>query len=301
MILDYSSSKKENWFLVSWTMSNKCNYACSYCPSILHNGTTGHPSWPVVKKFIEQLEIPGKEICFRLSGGEPTHWKHFIDTAKLIKDKGHTFSFLTNGSKSVDYYREISQYTDGIIISYHPEYANIQHIVEVIKVFDCPVAINLMLKPLDFETMVATASVLYAAADNVTVWPKIILDKTSHENASNTVEEYTVEQQQIIADWKYSRKLNDLKIHRGGLLLDGVSVNANDLIMTGKNNFKGWKCWAGLHMINVDMWGNVYRADCQQGGPIGNISSYQMASEPIVCNSEKCSCLSDLYLKKSTE
>lgn len=300
MILDYANPEKSNWFLVSWTMSNKCNYKCSYCPSILHNGTTGHPNWSVVKNFIENLNIPGKEICFRMSGGEPTYWKHFIDTAKLIKSKGHTFSFLTNGSKSADYYKEIGQYTDGVIISYHPEYADLKHIEQVVKAFDCPVAFNLMLKPLDFDSMVHVASQLYAMADNVTVWPKVILDKTSMEYALNEVEEYTIEQQEIISNWKYSRKLDDLKVHRGGLLLDGNSVTANDLILSGQNNFKGWKCWAGLHMINIDMWGNVYRADCQQGGPIGNLNDYTLPSTPIICNTSKCACLSDIYLRKES-
>jgi hypothetical protein len=28
--------------------------------------------------------MPGKEICYRISGGEPTYWKHFIDLAKAV-------------------------------------------------------------------------------------------------------------------------------------------------------------------------------------------------------------------------
>ena len=99
MTISYSDHKKENWFLVSWTLSNKCNYKCSYCSDILHNGSTGHPDWAVVSQFINNFKIPEKEICFRISGGEPTYWKHFIELAKLIKSHGYTFSFLTNGNK----------------------------------------------------------------------------------------------------------------------------------------------------------------------------------------------------------
>jgi MoaA/NifB/PqqE/SkfB family radical SAM enzyme len=60
MKLDYQDKTKEDWFLVSWTLSNKCNYKCSYCPDILHNGTTGQPKWETVKNFVENFKVPSK-------------------------------------------------------------------------------------------------------------------------------------------------------------------------------------------------------------------------------------------------
>ena len=61
--LEYENIDKKDWFLVSWTLSNKCNYRCSYCPDILHDGSTGHADWEQVKSFIENFEVPGKQIC----------------------------------------------------------------------------------------------------------------------------------------------------------------------------------------------------------------------------------------------
>ena len=90
-----------------------------YCPDILHNGSTGQPKWETVKHFVENLKV-NKTMCYRLSGGEPTYWKHFLDLAKLVKKQGHYFSFITNGSQRVKYYKEISNYTDGFIIPIHP-------------------------------------------------------------------------------------------------------------------------------------------------------------------------------------
>lgn len=298
MKLTYQDAAKENWFLVSWTLSNKCNYRCSYCPPHLHSGYTGQPQWETVKRFVENFKQPGKNICYRLSGGEPTHWKHFLDLAKLVKAQGHTFSFLTNGSKSVDYYKTITQYTDGYIISYHPEYANVEHICEVVRTSYCPVFINLMLTPDNFDDMLAVAKKIYQTSDNVSVWPKIILDKSNIDSISNKPADYTEEQLDIIKTWKYFRKLPDVNLHRGELLLDDVPVTANDLIAKEQNKFQHWNCWAGLHMINIDMWGNIYRADCQQGGPIGNLERYQLPTTTINCGKEVCSCLSDIYLRK---
>jgi len=300
MKLTYQDPSKENWFLVSWTLSNKCNYRCSYCPEHLHNGSTGQPQWETVKRFVENFKQPGKHICYRISGGEPTHWKHFIDLATLIKEQGHTFSFLTNGSKTAEYYKTISQYTDGYIISYHPEYADINHIKEIINQSYCPVFVNLMLSPDNFNEMFKIAKELYECSDNVAVWPKIILDKSNIDAITNQPADYTKEQLDTINNWPFFCKLPDKDLHRGELLLNDVPVTANDLITNNQNTFYGWKCWAGLHMINIDMWGNIYRADCKEGGALGNLERYKLPTETIKCGKSVCACLSDIYLRKET-
>ena len=301
MELSYKNKEKEDWFLVSWTLSNKCNYRCSYCPTYLHDGSSGQPDWNTVKNFVKNFNLKNKEICYRISGGEPTYWKHFIDLAKLIKEQGHYFSFLTNASKGVEYFKEINKYTDGLIISYHLEYANVDHIKEVIKVIDGPVAINLMMVPEKFSELEDIAKQLFETKNNVIVWPKVILDKSMADGElTNNVTEYSTDQQQLLENWPYIRKIDDFKLHRGKILLDGIPITANKLILNNLNNFYGWKCWAGLHMINVDKFGDIYRADCQQGGKIGTLKDYSLPLSPIICESNKCSCLSDIYLKKQT-
>ncbi len=298
-MISYEDKTKENWFLVSWTLSNKCNYQCSYCPDNVHNGTTGHPIWSTVENFINTFDISGKEICYRVSGGEPTYWKHFIDMAKLVKSKGHIFTFLTNASQSVEYFKEINPYTDGLIISYHPEYADINHIVEIVNNMTCPVVLNLMLVPNKFDKILETASIFYNSCPKLAIWPKVVLDKTSDLNyITNEPVGYTQEQLNIIKDWPYFRKLDDYKLHRGNILLDGNKVDGNSLITNKLNRHRGWTCYGGLDMINIDMWGNMYRSDCQNGGPIGNIERYRLPTIPIVCERDSCSCLSDIYLRK---
>lgn len=299
MKLEYKDSSKDNWFLISWNLSSKCNYRCRYCPDELHNGATGWPDWHIVENFINNLDIPGKEICFRISGGEPTYWKHFIDLAKLIKSKGHTFSFLTNASQSLEYFKEINQYTDGVILSYHPEYADLKHFIDIESVMDCPVAVNLMLVKEQFDTMFKTASFLYSNTTKMAIWPKVVLDKTSNPDyITNDVSEYSEDQLKTIKEWPFFRSLDDNKLHRGSILLNNDEVTANDLILQGKNRFKDWQCWGGLHMLSIDKWGDIYRADCAVGGKLGNISNYSLPTDTVKCTFEKCSCLSDIYLKK---
>lgn len=295
MKLEYEDTNKENWLLVTWDLSNKCNYRCSYCPSMFNDGSSGWPVWSDVKNFIHNLNNQtNKEICFRISGGEPTYWKHFIDMAGCAKSHSNYFSFLSNGSRDVDYFKSISSLTDGLILSFHPEYANPDHFIEISKVMDCPVAVNLMLTPSNFADMLTLAKHMYNNS-NMAIWPKVVLDK---QTMSNDVAPYTLEQREQIKNWKYFRKLDDSKIHRGEILLDGVKVSANDLILQGLNKHNGWTCYSGVDQINISFDREIYRADCQVGGVIGTIKDFTLPTLPQICNKSSCNCLSDIYLRK---
>ena len=301
MKLTYKDPAKNNWFLVSWTLSNKCNYRCEYCPDILHNGSTGQPQWSTVKRFVQNFNLKDKKICYRLSGGEPTYWKHFIDLAELVKEEGHKFTFISNGSQSPEYFKKIAPYTDGMMLSYHKAYANPEHFIKIINESKIETVINMMLLPSDFEEIFALAEKIYSSTARASIVPKVIVDKTSSENITNEVMIYTEAQKQLIKDWPFSRKVNDEELHRGAMMLNDEVVNANDLILQDKNKFSGWNCWAGLHGVNIDMWGNMYRADCQFGGAIGNLERYKLPKEKILCGKERCSCLSDIFIRKELQ
>ena len=301
MKLTYKDPAKNDWFLVSWTLSNKCNYRCEYCPDILHNGSTGQPQWLTVKRFVQNFNLKGKKICYRLSGGEPTYWKHFVDLAELVKEEGHKFTFISNGSQSPEYFKKIAPYTDGMMLSYHKAYANPEHFIRIINESKIETVINMMLLPSDFEEIFSLAEKIYSLTARASIVPKVIVDKTSSENITNEVMTYTEAQKQLIKDWPFSRKVNDAELHRGDMMLNDEVVNANDLILQDKNKFSGWNCWAGLHGVNIDMWGNMYRADCQFGGAIGNLERYKLPKEKILCGKERCSCLSDIFIRKELQ
>ena len=299
MKIEYLNPAKKNWFLITWDLGNKCNYRCSYCPSMFNDGSTGWPDWNDVKNFVKKIneELPFKDICFRISGGEPTYWKHFLDFADLAKSYGNSFSFLTNGSRDIEYFRAINKSTDGLLISFHPEYSSKEHFVEISKVIYCPIAVNLMMVPENFDELLGIAKFLY---DNSTmaIWPKLVLDKT---NMTNELAAYTSSQREVLYNWPYFRQLNDEKMHRGEILLDGNGITANGLILSGQNKHAGWKCWAGLDMINIDFTGNVFRANCEQGGSLGTIGNFHLPTSTITCAKESCNCLSDIYLRKESQ
>jgi hypothetical protein len=187
------------------------------------------------------------------------------------------------------------------MISYHDEYADIDHIINVANAVECVVVVNLMMVQDKFDHMVGIGQRLYKGTNKLAIWPKVVLDKTSGEFVTNKVSDYTDEQKAIIKSWPYFRKIDDSKIHRGALLLDNVPVTGNDIIVKGLNNYKGWDCWAGVDMLSIDMWGDVYRAECKQGGKLGNLANYNLPTKTITCPANKCSCLSDIYLQKESK
>ena len=295
MKLTYQDSNKDNWFLVTWNLGNKCNYRCSYCPSMFNDGSTGWPDWIDVKNFVIKLnqELPYKDICFRISGGEPTYWKHFLEFAELVKSFGNSFTFLSNGSRDIEYFSTIGKLSSGILLSYHPEYSSPDHFIEIANASKVPVAVNMMMVPEKFDQLVNTSKHMYDNS-SVAIWPKMVLDKI---NMTNQVADYTQEQKDFIKNWPYFRPLDDKKMHRGVLLLDEVPITANELVLQGLNKHKGWQCWAGIDMINIDYTGNVFSADCGQG-PLGTIQDFTLPRGPLICGKERCSCLSDIYLRK---
>ena len=192
-----------------------------------------------------------------------------------------------------------------MMLSYHKAYADPEHFINVINESGINTVVNMMLLPTDFEEAFKISEYIYNKTKIASIEPKVIVDKTSGDAITNEVVTYTQQQKDTITNWPFSRDINFGDVHRGEMQLkyndwfkDSKDVDVNQLILDGKNKFVGWKCWAGVDGVNIDMWGNMYRADCQFGGPIGNLERYKLPTEPIVCGKSICSCLSDLYLKK---
>ena len=300
MKLEYKDSNKKDWFLVTWDLSDKCNYRCSYCPSFLHDGINGWPNYDKVINFVDHLSnlVPNKKICYRFSGGEPTYWKYFAELIKYIHEKNNYVSLLSNGSKDINYWKDIDQYIDGVILSYHPEYSTADQFIDISNVLTCPIAVNLMLTPDNFNDTLLIADKLYNNS-TMAIWPKLIHDKMGE--ITNKLYKYSDSQKEIIKNWRYFRSIDSTKIHRGDLLLDGKDVNANNLILSGTNSFINWKCYAGVDQINVGLDGSVYRGDCMFGGKLGMLDNFTLPIEPIVCGKKFCNCLSDIYIRKENE
>lgn len=119
-----------NRFVIDWSINSLCTYHCSYCPDDLHRGvnyiknkTEDHI---VVKNFLEKLseQLKDKSVHIFLNGGEPTIHSCLELIVDFCNSNGWCLYVNTNGSRSLDWWKEYAHKIYKVTISYHPESAD---------------------------------------------------------------------------------------------------------------------------------------------------------------------------------
>ena len=314
-VLDHTHDSCRDWVVVNWNLGNKCNYTCSYCPDVLHDGSYGWNEFDVVIAFINKVieHYAPRKIYFEFTGGEVTVWKHFMDMAQYIKEQGHDVGFISNGSRTVRWWNKNKEWFDHVCLSWHPEHADLEHYLEVVKLMSdtCRTHTNVMLHndPELFAKGVILAERLRDECTNISM----ALQPLIHEFGTVRFD-YTEEQLEIIEQQHelYGAKVKHTKeynIYRGSMdMIDTVndlkqSSSAQRFIADNTNNWSGWDCLAGVEQIVIDYNGAVMRGWCKVGGAYGNIKNpnniaFWRLEKPIRCNKDYCHCNFDIMCKK---
>jgi len=134
---------------LTWMIGARCNYDCMYCPSELHDKISKHPdlkkltaTWNSFYLKTKHIGLPYK-IGF--TGGEVTANKSFLPLIKFLKNNDFNIgqlSVTTNGSASLNYYKQLVTLIDAISFSTHSEF------IDEGKFFDTVLKIDsLMIRP----------------------------------------------------------------------------------------------------------------------------------------------------------
>jgi MoaA/NifB/PqqE/SkfB family radical SAM enzyme len=305
--LEHADANTYDWFVVNWCLGNTCNYKCSYCPSNLHDGSTKWPELDVIKNFILKVknQHPSKKLYFEFTGGEVTVYKHFIELCQFCKEQNVKVGFISNGSRTLRYWEENKQFFDHVCLSFHPEFADEAHFIEVVKIVSSALRthVNIMMSPEKFDFCFDVAKKIKEVG-NVS----IALQPLIHD-FGDTLYDYTDEQKEIfnsqqdlLKDIKFD---NNFEHYRGAMkkvFPDGKTqmVSAHGFIANGSNNWFGWNCYAGVEQLIVDRDGSIHRGWCKVGDPIGYIWDNDIAfpTAPIVCNKIMCHCNYDIMSTK---
>jgi MoaA/NifB/PqqE/SkfB family radical SAM enzyme len=300
--LKHQFEKTENIVLIDWGVSNICNYACSYCPERTHAGT--YPFTPIneILRFSERITDHyvnqlGKEVYFLYTGGEVTLYKDFIPLIRTQKEHGHKVSISTNGSRSLSFWEEAKNHLFQISISYHEEFTDLDHFIEVINLVksDVYTHVNIMVQPDRFRQCIDAAYRVLRETDDVTIDLQIVL--------KDFIEPYPYTKKQRERIIRANKEINEnLKLkrqrdsYRGLMRLifsDGSCelVKPGDILTRNMNAWGGWNCYIGLEILVVDMNGDIYRSWCGDAGKIGNIADPDIffPTEPHVCGKQFCS------------
>ena len=54
--LEHAEPKNADVLVVNWCLGNTCNFACSYCPTGLHDGSKRWPDPEAIKNFILKVK-----------------------------------------------------------------------------------------------------------------------------------------------------------------------------------------------------------------------------------------------------
>ncbi len=298
----------EDWFVVNWCLGNTCNYACSYCPSALHDASKKWPDPQVIKNFIAKVKDHyfHKNIYFEFTGGEVTMYKHFAEICQFCSDLGVKVGLISNGSRTLRYWEENMQYFDHVCLSYHPEFADEEHFLNVVKLLHKNVRthVNVMMSPEKFEQCFELADKVKDLGDLSIALQPLIVD------FGDTLYEYTDYQKKILDRQhelitKHIKFTKPLEYYRGAMRKvyeDGTTEpsSAHRFINDKTNDWSGWKCYAGVEQLIVDMDGSYHRGWCREGGQLGRIDDKNLSfpMEPVVCTKTMCHCNFDIMCTK---
>lgn len=296
-------------FIVNWCLGNTCNYACSYCPDDLHDGSS--PWLPLEKvigfcdKVIDQYKVKwGQRLFFEFTGGEVTLYKGFLPLIQHLKQREALVSIISNGSRRMEFWEKAYPYLDHICLSFHSESANVEHFKSVVQFLSKKISVhvNIMMLPEKFDLCRELAHWVSRETQDVTLAVQPLL-----VNFGSRFFPYTDEQMQFLKTGQPPVKLTKEPVkYRGALykiLENGERrlTTGQQLVSSGENNWKGWKCWVGVKQLVVDFSGNVYRGWCFEGGKLGNVNeleSIKFPTEPIRCRKSFCHCILDVMNRR---
>lgn len=279
---------------IEWNIGRRCNYDCSYCPSVIHDNSSSHTNIEILKATVDKLVKLGKPIRISFTGGEPCVHPKFKELINYCRHVGVSWiNVTTNGTLPIKFYTRLA--IDQLIFSLHFEYDYARIMSTIINVnseVPFPVMVNVMAHH-NFISQVKSAAIDLSAHDVPHVIRRIRWTNDDHN---------------VFDDMRYDGNdlewlLNYNSTVEANCVIDDDRNNvlhANDIIKLHMNNFKDWKCNAGLESLMVNWDGEVYRATCRVGGSLGNIytDNFDRPLIPVSCTRDWCTCAADIPLTK---
>lgn len=294
-----------------WVLSNVCNYTCNYCDPKLYGGSSG---WPDLEKSLDfwqyiHTDVNPNAKMLTLSGGEPTIWPKLSEFFNRL-DPSYKKAIVTNGSRTLRWWRKFIDNTPltQIAISVHLEYADVDHIKEVIRIIGphCRVTVLMMLD----ENSVKKGRHFAEILSNEDLYCKIVVKPiTRRWNGNNEACTYDNEVLDWIKTFDYDKNSpavkDETRTTAVNILIDGEEKPVfymYEMISKNMHKFRGWKCYAGTHRLVVWHDGNVYGAQCTTAkrNKLGNIANGKLDKkiEPLICDTEFCACVPDIRIPK---
>jgi len=310
--------KQADVLFIFWILTDYCNFSCNYCPKQLHAGeyssgvTPGAPTDDQIHKFIEDIistHLRGRKLHLTLSGGEPTTHPMFAVIIEKLKPYG-IIEVITNGSRSINWWKRLTSLPSNVIISLHPEFTDIDKINKLgtfLLSVGTELQINLICDPDRWDTILKFNEKL-----DITLRPYSIAKVLTHieigESADGFGEVYDYTDEQLLFMKEYKATLpvvTKQRVYQSALVTyiteDQSTITEKfspfSLIANKTNMFNDWKCTAGYSGIKIRYDGEVFAGICGIQN-LGKLDNFSLTSEDIICTRTYCPCPSDILLSK---
>jgi len=190
-------------------------------------------------------------------------------------------------------------------LSFHPEFAEADHFVEVVKLLhnDVRTHVNIMMSPDKFSFCYAVANKIKNITNISMALQPLIYDfgEVMYEYTESQQNIFDKQHELIVKHIKYDKSFD---YYRGAMKMvaeDNTEITSSShrFLSEKTNDWSGWKCYVGVEQIIVDLSGDVFRGWCRVGGKIGNIfEDFEVPIAPTICNKTMCHCNFDIMSTK---
>ena len=261
-LIRHTQPRHADVVLVDWMLGNSCNFACSYCPEALHDGSVRWQKPDAVIAFYDQLHRHyvvgmGRTVWLQFTGGEPTVYPGLMDILGAARARGFKVSLISNGSRTRRFWERLVERLDAAILTYHDEFVDHRAFLEIAGLASAqhPLNINVTAHPERFEAIVARAAELRAQVPNA--WVTL---KPLRRGFGSELYDYTPAQIEQMARWDPGGRPGPGTSPRGTMTVvmpDGTEFKrrANQFLVEGSNRWRGYSCAAGLEFAAGDRSG----------------------------------------------
>lgn len=299
-----------NTVVIDWLINNICNYKCSYCIPELNAGSNIETPSEEIFKYFSKLEayFDGNDKILTISGGEPTLYKHFTQLINSIctNFKNWYVEILTNGSRTLAWWEKFAQENTSknlrVNISFHPEFADADHLVNVCKILHNKIDTSVQLLYLPEHKDKCNEFYTKLINSELSLFVKYKSIKQFDEEGK-TYDYSTDDKTELSKYFKTRIDSAQWPVPRNLIIDDEVKPfkHIYELVASQKNSFKGMNCEIGNKRFYIVPSGDVFGATCSTAQKINLGNMYKQTFTPIkntVCQNAWCHCLPDIKIPK---
>jgi organic radical activating enzyme len=309
---------------IMYLPGNVCNYKCSYCFAGSNEGNYQFPKNTdnLVKNFqslLNQYQTKLGKKCFtiHIGGGEPTLWNGLVEFCSQLKASHNVnFVLITNGSRSLRWWKENGQQFNDVQISCHHEFSNVDHIMQVADLLygmDIKGGVSVLMDASHWSKCVSIVDKMKTSDCNWCIQTKEVVDSAGRgmDVYSQEQLEYLNTSTKRLPDGAHLLKhLHTIKLHESVTMFDDGTVSMakpNSYINNKWNSFKGWQCDVALESLMIK-WDGTIAGSCQEPvfNKLFNILSEDFAHTftldadfaNITCPRNHCTCQPETHVSK---